>query len=98
VCPLPDVGCAPTSSRSGIAWLRQVAPVDLVRYTLEALLVTQAMRTRDYDPGRTRADSVLALYLPGQAVPSPTSTEDVSLSKEDEDLVDEEVMEDRGAS
>jgi len=67
---LPNVGCAPTSSRSGIAWLRQVAPVDLVRYTLEALLVTQAMRTRDYDPCKTPADPMLALYLRGHVAKS----------------------------
>lgn len=58
-------GPAATPSRSGIEELRRIAPVDLVRYTLEALLVTQAMRARDYDPGKTPADSVLALYLTG---------------------------------
>ncbi len=52
-----------TPSTQWIEQLRQIAPIDLVRYTLEALLVTQAMRARDYDPGRTPADPMLALYL-----------------------------------
>ncbi len=89
---------ASTPGRAQIERLRSFDGVELVRYTLEALLLTQAMRARDYDPGRTPADPVLALYLPAQAVATPAPTEDVSLSKEDEDMVDEEVMEDRGAS
>ncbi len=56
-----------------------------VRYTLEALLLTQAMRTRDYDPGRTPADPVLALYLPGQAVATPASAENVPRGDGDDD-------------
>ena len=71
----------------------------LVRYTLEALLLTQAMRARDYDPGRTPADPVLALYLPGQAVSSPA--EDAPLAardEDDEDLVDDRFIDDEGGA
>jgi len=56
---------ASTPTKGQIERLREIAPVDLVRYTLEALLLTQAERARDYDPGRTPADPVLALYLAG---------------------------------
>ncbi len=64
-----------------------------MRYTLEALLLTQAMRARDYDPGRTPADPVLALYVPGQAVPTRMAAGVVAPhgdtdSDDDEDLVD----------
>lgn len=58
----------PVPSRQQIEGLRTLSPVEMVRYTLEALLVTQAERARDYDPGRTPADPVLGLYVPGQAV------------------------------
>ncbi len=90
-----------TPGRAMIERLRSFDGVELVRYTLEALLLTQAMRARDYDPGRTRADPVLALYLPGEAVPSPAPAEDVPLAtrdEDDEDLADEEVMGDEGAA
>ncbi len=61
---------SPTSTpgRAEIERLRSFDGVDLVRYTLEALLLTQAMRARDYDPGRTPADPVLAVYLLGHVV------------------------------
>jgi hypothetical protein len=62
----------PTPSREQIARLRQIEPVALVRYTLEALLLTQARRARDYDPGKVGPDAMLALYLLGQAVPEPS--------------------------
>jgi len=84
---------ASTPGRAQIERLRSWSGVDLMRYTLEALLLTQAMRARDYDPGRTRADPVLALYLPGQAIPSPAPGEDVSLATSDED--DEDMADDR---
>jgi len=64
-----------TPGRAEIERLRLFDSVQLVRYTLEALLLTQAMRARDYDPGRTPTDPVLAMYLPGQAVPTPPATE-----------------------
>ncbi len=67
---------ASTPGRAMIERLRSFDGVELVRYTLEALLLTQAMRARDYDPGRTRADPVLALYLPGQAVAAPAPGEE----------------------
>ncbi len=90
-----------TPGRAMIERLRSFDGVALVRYTLETLLLTQAMRVRDYDPGRTPADPVLALYLPGQAVPSPAPAEDVLLAtgeEDDGDLVDDEVMDDEGAA
>ncbi len=87
---------AATPGRAQIERLRSFDGVELVRYTLEALLLTQALRARDYDPGRTRADPVLALYLPGQAVASPTPAEDVSLAKRDED--DEGLADDEGVA
>ncbi len=55
----------PTPTATQIERLRQIEPVQLVRYTLEALLLTQARRARDYDPGRERPEPVLALYLQG---------------------------------
>jgi len=64
-----------TPGRAEIERLRSFDGVDLVRYTLEALLLTQAMRARDYDPGKTAADPVLAMYLPGQAIPMPPAAE-----------------------
>jgi len=78
--------------RAEIERLRSFNGVDLVRYTLEALLLTQAIRARDYDPGRGRPDPVLALYLPGQAASFPA--EDVSQAareEDDEDLADDEL-------
>ncbi len=86
---------ASTPGRAMIERLRSFDGVELVRYTLEALLLTQAMRARDYDPGRTRPDPVLALYLPGQAVPSPAPADDASLvagEEDDEDLADDELI------
>ncbi len=84
-------GPEPTPSRSQIERLRLFDGVALVRYTLEALLLTQAMRVRDYDPGRTHADPALALYLPGQAVPAAAeviaSLADAD-DENDEDMVD----------
>lgn len=86
---------ASTPGRAQIERLRSFDGVDLVRYTLEALLLTQAMRARDYDPGRTRADPVLTLYLPGQAVPAPAPAEGVPPATSDEgdgDLADDELI------
>lgn len=68
--------------------LRSFDGVELVRYTLEALLLTQAMRARDYDPDRTRADPVLALYLPGQAVAAPAPGEEGPLVAAEEGGLD----------
>ncbi len=67
----------PTPTRAQIERLRSFDGVALVRYTLEALLLTQAMRARDYDPGKDTADPVLALYLPGQVVTVPVGKEAV---------------------
>jgi len=78
----------PTPSRSQIERLRSFEGVALVRYTLEALLLTQAMRVRDYDPGRTPADPVLALYLPGQAVPTPAEVIASLGDADDDDMTD----------
>jgi len=78
----------PTPSRSQIERLRSFEGVALVRYTLEALLLTQAMRVRDYDPGRTHADPVLALYLPGQAVPTPAEVIASLGDADDDDMTD----------
>jgi len=92
---------ASTPGRAMIERLRSFDGVELVRYTLEALLLTQAMRARDYDPGRTRADPVLALYLPGQAVPSLAPADDVSLAtrdEDDEDLADDRLIDDEGGA
>ncbi len=61
----PDAEPTPTTRH--IERLRALDPASVVRYTLEALLLTQARRARDYDPGKATADPVLALYLPGQA-------------------------------
>jgi len=85
-----------TPGRAMIERLRSFDGVELVRYTLEALLLTQAMRARDYDPGKTPADPVLALYLPGQAVPSPAAEgESLATSeREDEEVVDDELIDD----
>jgi len=86
---------ASTPGRAMIERLRSFGSVEVVRYTLEALLLTQAMRARDYDPGRTRADPVLALYLPGQVVFSPTPAEGVppaTRDEDDEDLADDELI------
>ncbi len=85
-----------TPGRAMIERLRSFDGVELVRYTLEALLLTQAMRARDYDPGRTRADPVLALYLPGQVVSSPTPAEGVPSATSDED--DEGLADDEGVA
>ncbi len=85
--------------RAEIERLRSFNGVDLVRYTLEALLLTQAIRARDYDPGRGRPDPVLALYLPGQAASSPA--EDVSQAareEDDEDLADDELIDEEDES
>jgi len=65
----------PTPSARQIESLRAIEPVAVVRYTLEALLLTQARRARDYDPGAVTADPVLALYLPGHA---PDTTDGVA--------------------
>ncbi len=46
-----------------IAALRKLTPLQLVKLTLEAILVTNAMRDRDYDPGRSPAEPVLKMYL-----------------------------------
>jgi len=73
---------ASTPGRAMIERLRSFDGVELVRYTLEALLLTQAMRARDYDPGRTRPDPVLALYLPGQVVSSPAPAEGCASGRE----------------
>ena len=81
-------GPEPTPSRSQIERLRLFEGVALVRYTLEALLLTQAMRVRDYDPGRTPADPVLALYLPGQAVPTPAEVIASLGDADDDDMTD----------
>jgi ParB/RepB/Spo0J family partition protein len=81
-------GPEPTPSRSQIERLRLFDGVALVRYTLEALLLTQAMRVRDYDPGRTPADPVLALYLPGQAVPTPAEVIASLGDADDDDMTD----------
>jgi len=92
---------ASTPGRGQIERLRSFDGVALVRYTLEALLLTQAMRARDYDPGRTPADPVLALYLPGQAAAAPTLGEDVSPDTRhevDASLADEEVRGDESAA
>jgi len=86
---------ASTPGRAMIERLRSFDGVALVRYTLEALLLTQAMRARDYDPGHTPADPVLALYLPGQVVSSPTPAEGVppaTSDEDDEDLADDELI------
>jgi len=64
-----------TPGRAEIERLRLFDGVQLVRYTLEALLLTQAMRARDYDPGKTPADPVLALYVPGQGSATGPATE-----------------------
>jgi len=93
-----------TPGRAEIERLRSFDGVDLVRYTLEALLLTQAMRARDYDPGNSPSDPVLAMYLPGQAVLTPPAAEvaaplgDTGNDK-GEDLVDvqgEQVINDEG--
>ncbi len=92
---------ASTPGRAMIERMRSFDGVALVRYTLEALLLTQAMRARDYDPGRTLADPVLALYLPGQAAAALTLGEDVSRDTGDEvdaSLADEEVRGDESAA
>jgi len=65
----------PTPSARQIESLRAIEPVSVVRYTLESLLLTQARRAQDYDPGAVTADPVLALYLPGQA---PETTDGVA--------------------
>jgi len=86
---------ASTPGRAMIERLRSFDGVELVRYTLEALLLTQAMRARDYDPGRTRPDPVLALYLPGQVVSSPAPAEGVppaASDEDDEDLADDALI------
>ena len=57
-----------TPTKGQIERLREIEAVSLVRYTLEALLLTQAERARDDDPGKMHADPVLSLYLPGHAV------------------------------
>lgn len=62
-----------TPGTAQIEALRTLDPVEMVRYTLEALLLTQAMRARDYDPGKTRAEPVLALYVPGQVAGSESA-------------------------
>lgn len=57
-----------TPSTQWIEQLCQIVPVDRVRYTLDALRVTQVMRAREYDLGKTPADPVLGLYLAGLVV------------------------------
>ena len=86
---------ASTPGRAQIERLRSFDGVELVRYTLEALLLTQAMRARDYDPGRTPADPVLALYLPGQAMAMPAPEENIPPGDGDDapaDIRDEDEM------
>jgi len=92
---------ASTPGRAQIERLRSFDGVALVRYTLEALLLTQAMRARDYDPGRTRADPVLSLYLPGQTDPSSARAEEGSPAtrdEDDEDLANDELIDEEGVA
>jgi ParB/RepB/Spo0J family partition protein len=57
--------------RSEIERLRKLTPLQLVKLTLEAILVTNAMRQRDYDPGKPEPEPVLKLYLDPQEKAQP---------------------------
>lgn len=63
-----------TPSDVQIARLRQMEPGQALRCTLEALLLSQALRARDFDPGKTPAEAVLALYLRGHVASPRTAT------------------------
>lgn len=63
-------GPEPVPTTGQIERLREIEAVALVRYTLEALLLTQAERARDLDPGKMSPEAVLALYLAGHVAPN----------------------------
>jgi len=82
-------GTEPTPTARQIDRLRELTSVDLLRYTLEALLLTQARRARDYDPGKNHADPVLGLYVGSQApVPAAAVTSAPASPPSGEDAMD----------